>query len=58
VPREVFVPSFLNYHGLIGVGDETHDFGHTTLFWDDLTLWHHHIDTLFHVQSHMTSISI
>ena len=58
VPREVFLPSFLNYHGLLGVGDETHDFGHTTLFWDDLTLWHHKIDTLFQVQSEMVSVSI
>ena len=58
VPREVFLPGSLNYHGLLGVGDETHDFGHVTLFWDDLTLWHKNIQTVFQVQSEMASISI
>lgn len=58
VPREVFLPGSLNYHGLLGVGDETHDFGHITLFWDDLTLWHKNIQTVFQVQSEMASVSI
>ena len=58
VPREAFLPGHLNYHGLLGVGDETHDFGHVTLFWDDLTLWHKNIYTVFQVQSQMASISI
>ena len=51
VPREAFLPGHLNYHGLLGVGDETHDFGHVTLFWDDLTLWHKNIYSTFQVQS-------
>jgi len=58
VPREAFLPSSLNYHGLLGVGDETHDYGHVTLFWDDLTLWHKSVTTVFQVQSQMTSVSI
>ena len=58
VPREAFLPSSLNYHGLLGVGDETHDYGHVTLFWDDLTLWHKSVSTVFQVQSQMTSVSI
>ena len=58
VPREAFLPGHLNYHGLLGSGDETHDFGHITLFWDDLTLWHKSLQTLFQVQSEMASVSI
>ena len=58
VPREVFLPSSLNYHGLLGVGEETHDYGHRTLFWDDLTLWHKSISTIFQVMSEMTSVAI
>ena len=58
VSREVFLPRSLNYHGLLGVADETHDFGHVTLFWDDLTLFSNHISTDFYVESHMASVSI
>ena len=58
VPREAFLPGHLNYHGLLGTGDETHDFGHITLFWDDLTLWHKQLDSLFTVESEMASVSI
>lgn len=58
VPREAFLPGHLNYHGLLGSGDETHDFGHITLFWDDLTLWHKSLQTVFQVQSEMASVSI
>jgi len=58
VPREAFLPGNLNYHGLLGSGDETHDFGHITLFWDDLTLWHKSISTVFSVQSEMASMSV
>jgi hypothetical protein len=52
------LPGNLNYHGMLGVGDETHDYGHVTLFWDDLTLWHKSVTTLFQVASQMTSLSI
>ena len=58
MPREAFLPGNLNYHGLLGVGDETHDYGHVTLFWDDLTLWHKSVSTLFTLSSTMTSLSI
>lgn len=58
VPREAFLPTNLNYHGMLGVGDETHDFGHVTLLWDDLTLWHTSRVVLFHVESTMTSVAI
>ena len=58
VPRESFIPGHLNYHGMLGYGDETHDFGHITLFWDDLTLWHRAITTLFEVTSEMASVSM
>ena len=58
LPREVFLPGHLNYHGMFGVSDETHDFGHVTLFWDDLTLWHKSIATQFKVESEMGSLAI
>lgn len=58
VSREVFLPGSLNYHGLLGVGDETHDFGHITLLWDDLTLWHDRISTTFTVASEMASVAV
>ena len=58
MPREAFLPGSLNYHGLLGLGDETHDFGHVTLFWDDLTLWHKRISTLFSVYSESASVAV
>ena len=55
--REVFFPPSLNYHGLLGFAEETRDFGHRTLFFDDLTLWHKSITTTFKVESEMASAS-
>lgn len=38
--REVFLPASLNYYGLLGFGQELQNFDSTTLFYDDLVLWH------------------
>lgn len=37
--REVFLPSHLNYFGLLGFGEELYQFKSVNLFYDDLVLW-------------------
>ena len=56
--RETFLPPSLNFHGLLGYGEETRNFGQVTLLWDDLTLWHKELETTFKVESEMASASV
>lgn len=57
VPREAFLPPSLNFHGLLGTAGETRDFGHVTLLFDDLTLWHNSVTTTFTVESEIGSFA-
>lgn len=47
--REVFMPSSLNYCGLLGYGAELQDFDSATIFYDDMALWHKEKVTRFSV---------